>query len=163
MRTLIGHPKVVTDVALSDDGWTAVSSGNSNDGNDLKVWDLRTGHSLKTLVGQHAATYTVAISGDGRRVVSYSDDLRIWDLKTGRMVNKLETLSRVRSIAVSTDGRLGVVASDDKTIKVWDLETSRIVSIFTCDAAVRCCALSTTRRIIAGDQSGRIHFLSLEL
>ncbi len=163
VRTLIGHPKVVTDVALSDDGWTAVSSGNSNDGNDLKVWDLRTGHSLKTLVGQHAATYTVAISGDGRRVVSYSDDLRIWDLKTGRMVNKLETLSRVRSIAVSTDGRLGVVASDDKTIKVWDLETSRIVSIFTCDAAVRCCALSTTRRIIAGDQSGRIHFLSLEL
>ena len=69
----------------------------------------------------------------------------------------------VYGVAVSADGRQAVSASYDKTLKVWDLETGALVATFTCDAAALCCALCDARRIVAGDRSGRVHFLSLEL
>jgi WD40 repeat protein len=59
--------------------------------------------------------------------------------------------------------RRAVSASEDKTLKVWDLETGAVVATFTCDAAARCCAFAGDRRIVAGDESGRVHFLSLQL
>ena len=47
--------------------------------------------------------------------------------------------------------------------RVWDLETGAAVATFTCDAPVRCCAFAGEHRVVAGDASGRVHFLSLEL
>ncbi len=38
-----------------------------------------------------------------------------------------------------------------------------MIATFTCDAAILCCTFAGTRTIVAGDQAGRIHFLSLEL
>jgi WD40 repeat protein len=54
-------------------------------------------------------------------------------------------------------------ASEDKTLKVWDLEMGALVTTFTCDAVAHCCAFVGNHRIVAGDQSGRVHFPSLEL
>jgi WD40 repeat protein len=59
--------------------------------------------------------------------------------------------------------RRAVSASRDKTLKVWDLERGAVVTTFTCDAAARCCAFAGDRRIVAGDESDRVHFLSLQL
>jgi len=70
----------------------------------------------------------VAVSGDGRWVVSASHDatLKVWDLETGR---ELRTLvghsSGVNGVAVSRDGRRAVSGSYDRTLKVWDLHTGR--------------------------------------
>jgi hypothetical protein len=47
---------------------------------------------------------------------------------------------------------------------VWDLETGKAVAAFTADAGPLSCALGPDgRAIVAGDESGRVHFLSLEL
>ena len=69
----------------------------------------------------------------------------------------------VTGVAVSGDGRRAVSASYDRTLKVWDLDTGASVTTFRCDAVPRCCAWAGDRRIFAGDDSGRVHFLSLEL
>jgi hypothetical protein len=46
---------------------------------------------------------------------------------------------------------------------VWDLQTGKIVAAFTADASLRACAVVPDGRIIvAGDESGRVHFLTLE-
>jgi WD40 repeat protein len=161
LGTLAGHSAGVNGVAVSADGRRAVSA---SDDQTLKVWDLETGRELRTLASHSAPVYGVAVSADGRHAVSASWDktLKVWDMETGR---KLRTLAghsgSVRSVAVSADGRRAVSASFDRTLKVWDLETGAIVTTFTCDAEARCCAFAGDRRIVAGDESGRVHFLKL--
>jgi WD40 repeat protein len=57
-------------------------------------------------------------------------------------------------------GRRAVSASQDQTLKVWDLETGMVITAFSCDAGAL--LRLRRRRIVAGDDSGRVHFLSLE-
>jgi WD40 repeat protein len=111
----------------------------------LKVWNVKTGRQLRSLAGHgyvdtptpNGAEYAVngvAITRDGRWVVSASDDktLKVWDVKTGR---ELRTLAGhadvVNGVAVSGDGRRAVSASQDQTLKVWDLETGRELHTLT--------------------------------
>ena len=163
LRTLEGHSDQVNAVSVSPDGRWAVSA---SDDHTLKVWDLKTGCQLRTFKGHAGGIYGVAASPDGRRAVSASFDktLKVWDLKTG---NELRTLAGhsepVNAVAVSRGGRWAVSASEDKTLKVWDLETGAALATFTCEAYALCCAFSGPRRILAGDATGRLHFLSLEL
>jgi WD40 repeat protein len=70
----------------------------------------------------------VAVSPDGKRVVSGSDDktVRVWDLASGRCEATLEGHGdRVCSVAVSPDGKRVVSGSGDKTVRVWDLASGR--------------------------------------
>jgi WD40 repeat protein len=166
--TLKGHRWWVDAVAESADGRRVVSA--SADGT-LMVWDLerdggRRNLEGRTLTGHSDAVFGVGMSGDGRLVVSASRDktLKVWNLESGREPRTLEGHSAaVYGVAVSGDGRLAVSASADKTLMVWDLEAGAHVVTFTCDAAAVCCAISGDRRIVAGDETGRVHFLSLEL
>jgi WD40 repeat protein len=163
LHTLAGHSAWVLGVVVSADGRRAVSASHDQ---TLKVWDLESGCELRTLVGHSAGVNGVAVSADGRRAVSASYDtpLRVWDMESGCELRTLAGHSDwVRGVAVSADGRRAVSASADHTLKLWDLETGAVVTTFTCDAAAHCCAFAGARRIVAGDEGGRVHFLSLEL
>ena len=162
LRTLAGHSSSVYGVALSPDGRRAVSASFDK---TLKVWDLETGAELRTLFGHSSYVYGVALSPDGRWAVSASWDrtLKVWDLETGAELCTLSGHSGwVTGVALSPDGRRVVSASSDKTLKVWDLETGNIIATFTGDAGLRCCAVADTSTIMAGDDVGRIHSLSIE-
>jgi WD40 repeat protein len=98
--------------------------------------------------------------------VSASEDqtLKVWDLDSGCELRTLEGHSdSVYSVAVTPDGRWAVSASYDRTLKVWDLDSSRTIATFTCDARALCCAVIDNQRIIAGDEAGHVHILTLEL
>jgi WD40 repeat protein len=68
----------------------------------------------------------------------------------------------VYGVAVTADGKRAVSASEDGTLKVWDLGTGQPVATFRCDAPASHCAFADERRIVAGDQGGRMYFLALE-
>jgi WD40 repeat protein len=162
-RTLAGHSSFVSGVVVCPDGRRTVSASSDK---TLKVWDLETGREQLTLAGHSSYVSGVAVSLDGRRAVSASGDktIKVWDLETGHELCTLTGHSDyVWGVAVSPDGRCIVSASADKTLKVWDLATGRSIATFICDTALVCCAFASDRTIIAGDQQGRIHFLSLEL
>jgi len=163
LHTLKGHSSGVRGVALSPDGRLAVSA---SDDHTLKVWDVKTGGEVGTLVGHSDWVAGVAVSPDGRRAVSASMDetVRVWDLETARELRRLASHSdEVTGVALSPDGRHAVSASSDQTLRVWDLETGANIASFTCDSGAACCAFADDRNIVAGDQGGRVHFLSLEL
>jgi WD40 repeat protein len=161
LHTLSGHSHFVTAVAVTPDGRLAVSASRDQ---TLKVWDISNGHEIHTLKGHLDQVLAVAVTSDGCRAVSASMDhtLRIWDLYSGRQLHVLEGHADwVRRVVVTPNGRCAISTSNDQTLKVWDLESGLVVATFTCDFATLGCACAG-RRIIAGDEGGRVHLLELE-
>ena len=89
------------------------------------VSDTETGEEIHRLNWHQAAVNSVAISPDGRRIVSASHDhsVVVWDLEAGRPIHPIAEHHRwVRSVAVSPDGRR-IVTGYQQAVAVWDLET----------------------------------------
>ncbi|THU75307.1 WD40 repeat-like protein, partial [Dendrothele bispora CBS 962.96] len=75
----------------------------------------------------NSSVLSVAISPDGKRIVSGSCDstVRIWDAETGSSVGQpLQGHDdSVLSIEFSPDGKRIVSGSHDRTVRIWDVET----------------------------------------
>ena len=85
---------------------------------------------MRTLRGHSDSVNSVALSSDGRHIVSGSadDTVKVWALAAGACVRTLEGHSRpVSSVAVSSDGRQIVSGSGDETVKVWPMRHGRRV------------------------------------
>jgi WD40 repeat protein len=102
----------------------------------ISVWDLETGKETLTLGGQQDGALGLALSRDGRRLVSGRMDttilgapsgtIMVWDLETGKETRTLRGhQSWVFSLALSGDGKRLFSAGLDDAIKVWDLESGK--------------------------------------
>ena len=90
-------------VAVAPDGRRAVSAAWNK---ELRLWDLETGQTLRTLQGHTDRVNAVAVTPDGRRAVSASDDrtLRLWDLESGQTLRTLEGhTDSVNAVAVTPE------------------------------------------------------------
>jgi hypothetical protein len=124
------------------------------------------GPLLHTLVGHSDWVRAVAFSPDGKYAISASRDktLKVWNWQTGQEVRTLEGHSDwVRAVAFSPDGKYAISASFDFTLKVWNWQTGEVIVSFTGDSPIICCAVAPDGvSIVAGETSGRVHFLRLE-
>lgn len=125
------------------------------------------GPLIRTLTGHSDSVNAVAITPDGKQAVSGSDDttLKLWDLATG---SELATLrghsSSVLAVAITPSGKQALSASLDETLKLWDLLTGRIVATFGGEVGFKSCAMKPDGvTVVAGDTSGGVHFLRLEM
>jgi len=160
--TLRGHTGDVTAVAVTADGRTAVS-GSEDD--TLGVWNLDRGTERATLRGHTSGVMAVAVTADGRTAVSGSEDdtLKIWDLDRGAERATLRGhTSGVMAVAVTADGCTAVSGSVDG-LRVWDLAQGRLITRFSSEGEICTCAIAPDGlTVVAGDASGRVHFIKLE-
>jgi len=99
--------------------------------NDLRGWEwYRLNHimdqSVMTLRGHSDEVHGMAVSPDGKRIVSGSVDktVKLWDAATGAELMTLRGHEgEINSVAFSQDGKRIVSGSEDKTIKIWDAAT----------------------------------------
>ena len=122
---------------------------------------------VRVLAGHQGSVKSVAVSPDGRRIVSGSDDqtVAVWDLETGTRLHALTGhQGAVTSVAVSPDGRRIVSGSEDKTVAVWDLETgTRLHALAGHQGWVNSVALSPDgRRIVSGSEDKTVAVWDLE-
>jgi WD40 repeat protein len=83
-----------------------------------------------TLAGHTGSVNSIAVSQDGRYVLSGSMDctIKVWDLHTSQCLHTLvRHQNEVSSVAVSPDGLYIVSGSSDNTIKVWKLDTGQFI------------------------------------
>jgi len=124
------------------------------------------GQLLRTLSGHSDSVRAVAVTADGKQAISASSDntLKVWDLATGEELLTLNGhSSSVNAVAVTGDGKQAISASSDNTLKLWDLETGEVIASFTGDGSIYCCAVAPDGvTIVAGEGTGRVHFLRLE-
>jgi WD40 repeat protein len=126
LKTISEPNELILSVAITPDGQTIASGGNLI----IKLWNITTGQEITTLKGHTKNVNVVAISPDGKNVVSGSDDktIKVWNLQTKKLVHTLISHSdSVHALAISKDGKTLISAGDDKTIKVWNLATGKLI------------------------------------
>jgi WD40 repeat protein len=94
------------------------------------LWDAANGRHLRTLSGNSAWVYSVAISPDGRILASGRRDntVVLWDVVSGHELRTLHGHSAdavSMSVMFSPDGRILASSSNDATTTLWDVATGR--------------------------------------
>jgi WD40 repeat protein len=130
-------------VAVSPDKGT-IAAGR---GNQIHIYDAKTGDQLRTLVNPNLKTFdgkavqaahlslveSLTYTPDGKLLISGSfKEVSIWDPASGALKQRLEGFSdRVVALAVSKDGKLlatgGGAPTEDGEIKIYDLENGKLV------------------------------------
>ncbi len=119
------------------------------------VVSVRDASSLRDrfrLRGHTAAITSVAISADGRTIVSGGKDQLaiVWDAKTGVELRRLEGhVGVVTSVAISPDGVTVATASSDDTVKLWSTSSGALVGSLSHPLSVNAVAYSPDGRWLA--------------
>ncbi len=120
----------------------------------LRPPPVHLGGPLAAILRGHTGGVTsVAVSGDGRRIVSGSRDktLRIWDAVSGILLITLQGHEGdVMAAAWSADGRRIVSGGADKTVRLWDATSgAALAELRGHTAAITSVAFSPLGRQIA--------------
>lgn len=116
----------VRQVLFAPDGRTILMA--EAHANSVRRWDAKTGQALASLNEHSGEVNTIALSADGKRLVSASDDwtVRLWDLESGKSRVLRGHQGPVEEARFSPDGRQILSLSADGTIRIWpdDLPSS---------------------------------------
>jgi WD40 repeat protein len=123
-----GHMGKIEAVVFTPDGSQLVSA---SDDKTIRVWDLATGKTLRTIRGEAAPgeagkIHAMALSPDGKVLAAggWTDDneVRLYDFASGKLMALLKGHEDVvLRLAFSRDGRNLISGSWDKTAIVWDV------------------------------------------
>jgi len=94
-------------------------------GNDILLFETRTGRMLRTLKGHTNTAFRPAFSPDGKRLASGSVSrvVLVWDVASGEKVLPLTDHTKpVWSVAYDPEGKRLVSADEGGTVKVWDAQ-----------------------------------------
>ena len=112
----------VGSMVFTADGRSLLSAGNQ----EVACWDPVTGQQQRLLRGHTDRVDALAISRDGRTLVtgSFDHSVRVWDLASGQARLTLRGhQNAVLAVAISLDGK--VIASADNEVRTWDISAGR--------------------------------------
>lgn len=146
-------------VAITPDGLCLVAGTREH---LIKVWNLDTGRTLRTLEGHERSVTAVVVTPDNRHIVSGSDDgtIKVWDAASGRLLRTLGGQDRwVRAVEVSRDAQFIASAAGD-LVRVWHLETGASVTRFPVAGPIYH-IVSENQIIATGGDVGAVYVLEL--
>lgn len=120
----------ISSLAITPDGKYAVTG---NQAAELRVWNLKTGETIRTIKGHEEPVTTVAITPDSKYCLSGSNDatLRLWNLENGECLWTCDKhRGGITAVSLSPDGQFAVSSSQDMTMRQIDLDTGECRWIF---------------------------------
>ncbi len=100
----------------------------------IQVWETAQGKSLRSWVAHAEGVRAIALSSDGKIVVSGGDrTLKVWDASTGSLLRTLqltagESQPVLKSVQISPDNQRLAVATG-RTIQLWNLGTGQLIKV----------------------------------
>jgi RNA polymerase sigma factor (sigma-70 family) len=147
------HASWVSSVVFTPDGESLLSASS-----DIRLWDRATGKELRRFTGHKHYHYGLALSADGKTLVSAGDDgaVRVWELATGRealAIPKAHEGSMVRGVALSPDGKTLASGGGDngrRALVLWDAVTGKPLHVLgEKKDHVTCVAFSPDGKVLA--------------
>lgn len=116
-------PKYVWKLALSQDGKRLAILTETK----AILWDTGTGKQLRSFEGHRVKHGSLALSADGKKVVTGSADgtAILWEADTGKKLQTIDTASPVLSVGLSADGKHLFTGSRDRPTLMWDTRTGK--------------------------------------
>jgi hypothetical protein len=121
--------------------------------NTLRLFDFASGKELRSFGGQPGGTAALAVSPDGRTLVSGGRDrtARLWEARTGQERRQLKGHGGwVEALALSPDGKVLATGSGDGIVRLWELASGKPLGELTGHrAAVKSLAFSPKADLLA--------------
>jgi len=119
----------VSTMAFSPDGrWLVSGSADQL----IRVWEVATGHLLRTLEGHTAKVNCLVFSPDGKLLASGSNDRTtiLWDVATGKAKRRFVAPTReIYQVAFSPDGQW-LASGSGEGIALWDVSSGKLLQGF---------------------------------
>ena len=127
LRRLKGWAGSVTSIRVAPSGRYAISKGGLFS-RKWQVWDLERGKLVHTLHTGRLFSWasTIALTPDGQYAISGDSEgeLQVWKINSGSRIARVNSLNghkkQITSIAIGSDSKTLVSASEDTTVKVWE-------------------------------------------
>ncbi len=131
IRTLLGYDNTpqgyyydnwVDSISFSPEGKTLATADRYG---TVKLWDVKTGMEIRTLLGHSGAVTSLSFSPDGTILASGISDgtLKLWSLPEGKLLQTLQSSGAgINSVSFSPDGKTLATASQDNTVILWNID-----------------------------------------
>jgi WD40 repeat protein len=110
-------------LAISPDGKLLAAAAGST----VRLWETATGKELPLTDGHRQAPLMIALSKDGKTVVSWGADrvVRGWEAASGKVLGSFPAPAGTTMAAFSADGRIVALANGDNTIRLHESATGK--------------------------------------
>jgi WD40 repeat protein len=143
---LEGHKEAVLSVAFSRDGKRVATGGADK---HARVWEVGSGDEAQDVYVMWAVT-GIAISEDGKQLVTGSWGGQIWEIASGNQAVHLESHTGfVTCAALSPNGKLLATGGLDATVKLWNPTTWQEVKSLNHGEQLNCLAFSHDGKLLA--------------
>lgn len=124
--------------SLKEIVWTAVFTSDgkkivAGSGENIYLLDAMNGREMRTYSGRTDSVGSLALSGDGKYLLSgdWDGKIKIWDFQTGREIKTFSGHKNwVESVTFSGDNKNVLSSSRDRTTRLWDTNTGREIAQF---------------------------------
>ena len=93
-------------------------------GKNIKLWSIQKNKLIRTFRGHTKNIVSLALSPDGKRIVSGGEDgnIKLWNIGSSEAIQTMKGDARdVSTVAFSPDGKYVLSGGFDKRMKLWDI------------------------------------------
>ncbi|QDT92515.1 SUMF1/EgtB/PvdO family nonheme iron enzyme [Gimesia algae] len=152
-------------LVTTPDGKNAVS----NAGFGLNLWNIASGKLIRTLSGHSGTIICVAISLDGKQLISGSIDrtVRVWDIVSGKLLWAFKASSDypIMSVGMTKDGQHAISGSLGGTLTIWNLSNGKMSRRLIDQLGDIFCVAVTPdgKQVISGTYEGALKVCNLNI
>src|SRR5262245_12892197 len=160
--TLAKQSRWVTSAAFIEGGAKLVTGGGESllyRAGDVKVWDVKTGAQIASLEGQPTIVWSVAVSPDGKTLITsgYDGKIILWNVAEKKPQQTLEKKGWIRRVTLSPDAKNFAAAMEDGNVILFETEGPKELKTFKAhEAAVYDVAFSPDGALLATSSTDKL-------